>query len=590
MRRNILDHMAFALFRRRRDLPLSHVRLIALSLLAVLLPAIVLLVLQYRSLCDVEQTTRIAVRESLRKAAGSMAWKVQGDMERIAEEVLLPVPSKLFVKRQAPWTAECAQAVFKQHPEVGQIFLVINDPGNSNLESVAYIYSRKCALILEKSKWCGVEDIDRATAAHERGDLLAGTAANAHSRFCYWQESAQTESPSPRPEAAYVSYCLLDPETEHEVGFVGFRLDMAQMREHYLPQLVSDLSRNEQRGTGSAELVLQVLDREGKSICSSAPSVASYVEQASLAPVLPRWVATAGFRTTDVDALAQASFEKGLWFTVLVVTVLLAGIAMIVRAAVRELKLAEIKQTFVSNVSHELKTPLALIRLFAETLEMGRVKSTEKAQEYYRIIYNESRRLSQLIDNILDFSRIEAGSREYSFVSVDPAETTRAVVESYEYQIRAAGFELTTRFDTDLPRVEADPDAISQAILNLLNNSVKYSDGTKHIAVSVQEKAGGVVVEVADRGIGIPLSEQKRIFEKFYRVSTGLVHETKGSGLGLALVKHIVEAHHGRVSVESAPGRGSRFTIWLPAVPRTGGDAGSTSEGDLVGQGANYRG
>ncbi|HEV2382841.1 MAG TPA: HAMP domain-containing sensor histidine kinase [Terriglobia bacterium] len=583
--------MAFALFRRRRDLPLSHVRLIALALLAVLLPAIVLLILQYRSLCDVQQTTRIAVRESLRKAAGSVAWRVQGDMERIAEEVLLPVPSKLFVKRQPPWTAECAQSVFKEHPEVEEIFLVINDPGDSNLESVAYVYSPSRALILEKSKWCGVDDIERATAAHERADLLAGTAANARSRFCYWQDSAPADGSSPSPETAYVSYCLLDPESEHEVGFVGFRLDMAQMREHYLPQLVSELSRNEQRGPASAELVLGVLDREGRQICSSAPSVASYAARASLAPVLPRWEATAGFRTADVDDLARASFEKGLWFTVLVVTVLLAGIAMIVRAAVRELKLAEVKQTFVSNVSHELKTPLALIRLFAETLEMGRVKTSEKAQEYYRIIYNESRRLSQLIDNILDFSRIEAGSREYSFVPVDLAEATRAVVETYEYQIRAAGFELATRFDPDLPRVEADPDAISQAILNLVNNSVKYSDETKQISVSVRMKDGGVAVEVADRGIGIPLSEQRRIFEKFYRVSTGLVHETKGSGLGLALVKHIVEAHRGRVSVESAPRRGSRFTLWLPAmVEANGTDPAAAREGDLVAQSVDHRG
>jgi signal transduction histidine kinase len=576
--------MAFALFRRRRDLPLSHVRLIALALLAVLLPALLLLILQYRSLCDVQQTTRIAVRENLRKAAASVAWRVQGDMERIAEEVLLPVPSTFFVEGEAPWSAECAQSVFKKYPEIGQIFLVIDDPGTVHRESVAYVYDPRFTLRLPKSDWCGLADVERAIAAHQKGDLLfAATSANAHSRFCYWQDTSKTATPAQTPEAAYVSYCLLEPGSRREVGFVGLRLDMNRVREHYLPELVSDLSRNERQGPRTAELVLGVVDEHGRQVCSSAPSTASFAEHASLAPVLPRWEATAGFRTGDVDALARASFEKGLWFTVLVVTVLLAGIAMIVRAAGRELKLAEVKQTFVSNVSHELKTPLALIRLFAETLEMGRVKTSEKAQEYYRIIYNESRRLSQLIDNILDFSRIEAGSREYRFVPVDLAELARAVVETYEFQIRAAGFELVTRFDSGLRRIEADPDAISQAILNLLNNSVKYSDGTKHITVEVQARDGGVVVEVADRGIGIPISEQNRIFEKFYRVSTGLVHETKGSGLGLALVKHIVEAHHGRVSVESSPGRGSRFTIWLPAqLEATRSHPEFARQGDLV--------
>ena len=584
--------MSFGLLRRRRDLPLSHVRLIALALLAVLLPALVLLILQYRSLCDVEQTTRIAVGESLRKAAASVAWRVQGDMERTAEEVLLPVPSTFFVEGRPPWTAECAQAVFRKYPEVEQIFLIIDDPGASRPESIAYVYSPSQVLRLEKPKWCGVMDIERAIAAHQKGDLLfAATPANAHSRFCYWQDGGQGEDASQKRAAAYVSYCLLEPGSAHEVGFVGFRLNMSRVREHYLPELVSELSRNERHGPGSAELVLGIVDQRGRQICSSAPGTASYAEHASLAPVLPRWEATAGFRTTDVDALARASFEKGLWFTVLVVGVLLAGIGMIVRAAARELKLAEVKQTFVSNVSHELKTPLALIRLFAETLELGRVKTAEKAQEYYRIIHNESRRLSQLIDNILDFSRIEAGSREYSFVPADLAEIARGVVESYEYQIRAAGFELVTRFESDLPRVEADPDAISQAILNLLNNSVKYSDGIKHITIGVQAAGGGAIIEVADRGIGIPLSEQKRIFEKFYRVSTGLVHETKGSGLGLALVNHIVEAHHGRVSVESAPGRGSRFAIWLPALAEPNrSPADAAGEGDLVGQSADHRG
>jgi len=274
--------------------------------------------------------------------------------------------------------------------------------------------------------------------------------------------------------------------------------------------------------------------------------------------------------------------------------VLLVGIALIVRAAAREVKLAEVKQTFVSNVSHELKTPLALIRLFAETLEMGRVRTSEKTQEYYRVIHNESRRLSQLIDNILDFSRIEAGSRQYRFASVDLAEVAREVVESYEYQIHAAGFELVTRFEAGLPRVEADANAISQAILNLLNNAVKYSDRTKHITVSARPKEGGVAVEVADQGIGIPLSEQKRIFEKFYRVGTGLVHETKGSGLGLALVKHIVEAHRGHVSVESAPGKGSRFILWLPAVVPSAMGLGAEQtepapEGDFVVQALDHR-
>jgi signal transduction histidine kinase len=230
------------------------------------------------------------------------------------------------------------------------------------------------------------------------------------------------------------------------------------------------------------------------------------------------------------------------------------------------MKLAQAKSTFVSNVSHELKTPLALIRLFAETLELGRVKNAEKAREYYRIINQESRRLTRLINNILDFARIEEGRKEYRFAATDVAEVVEEVLKSYEYQIARAGFDLRTEIAPELPSVMLDRDAISQAALNLLNNAVKYSTEVKRITVRVTAREDGVAIEVADCGVGIPPAEQEKIFEKFYRVGAGLTHDTKGSGLGLALVKHIVEAHRGRITVESAPGKGSKFTILLPAA------------------------
>jgi signal transduction histidine kinase len=243
---------------------------------------------------------------------------------------------------------------------------------------------------------------------------------------------------------------------------------------------------------------------------------------------------------------------------------LLAGLALVWTNVRRELRLSRLKSDFVANVSHELKTPLALIRLFAETLELGRVPSAEKEQQYHRIINKESRRLTQLINNILDFSRIEAGRKEYRLVRTDLAAVVRDVVDAYRFPIEQQGFELDLDVADDLPEMELDPEAISQALINLLNNAIKYSPEEKRIRVSVRGDGGRVLVSVADRGIGIPKSEQKRIFEKFYRVENSLVHTTKGSGLGLALVQHITEAHGGRVEVTSAPGEGSTFTLSLP--------------------------
>ena len=243
---------------------------------------------------------------------------------------------------------------------------------------------------------------------------------------------------------------------------------------------------------------------------------------------------------------------------------LLAGLVLVWTNVRRELKLSRLKSDFVANVSHELKTPLALIRLFAETLELGRVPTEEKKQQYHRIINKESRRLTQLINNILDFSRIEAGRKEYRLVRTDLAAVVRDVVDAYRFPIEHQGFTLDLAVAEDLPEMETDPEALSQALINLLNNAIKYSPEKKTIAVSVRREGDRVLVSVADRGIGIPKAEQKRIFEKFYRVESSLVHTTKGSGLGLALVQHITEAHGGRVELVSAPGEGSTFTLSLP--------------------------
>ena len=308
-----------------------------------------------------------------------------------------------------------------------------------------------------------------------------------------------------------------------------------------------------------------ILNERSDELYTNRTGKGDYEVKMTFAPAFPQWKLALGYKNTTIEQLAKDNFTKNLLLTLLLLSILILGIILTLRATSREMKLAEAKSTFVSNVSHELKTPLALSRLFAETLELGRVKNAEKAHEYHRIINSESRRLTQLINNILDFSKIEAGRKEYQFVESDVAEVVEDVLKSYDYQITSAGFEMTTDIDADLPPVSIDRDAISQAVLNLVNNAVKYSDDIKKISVRLRRRDGYVAIEVADEGIGIPRSEQEKIFEKFYRVSTGLVHDTKGSGLGLALVKHIVEAHKGKIQLESALGRGSHFTILIPA-------------------------
>jgi signal transduction histidine kinase len=274
------------------------------------------------------------------------------------------------------------------------------------------------------------------------------------------------------------------------------------------------------------------------------------------------------FRGTTVEAIGHRFLRTSFLVLGGLSLLLAGGIFLTYRGVNKEVELAKIKSDFVSNVSHELRTPLALIRLYAETLELGRVPLPDKQHEYYCTIRKESERLTALINNILDFSRIEAGRKEYDFRETNLPELVRATLESYRYQIEQHGFTFVENIDDNIPAVVVDREAIARSLLNLVNNAIKYSSDDRYLAINLLRKNGSVSLEVVDRGIGIPRDEQSKIFEKFYRVCDPLVHNTKGSGLGLCLVRHIAQAHGGEVAVESAPGKGSKFSLVLPLTGR----------------------
>ncbi len=279
------------------------------------------------------------------------------------------------------------------------------------------------------------------------------------------------------------------------------------------------------------------------------------------------------YQGTSVEALGQTWVHRSFLILGILSLMIIGGLVLTKHIVSKEMALARLKSDFVSNVSHELRTPLALIRLYAETLELGRITTREKKQQYYRIIRKESERLTALINNILDFSRIEAGRKEYEFRETDIAELVHNTLDSYRYQIEQQGFEFEEKIDSNLPAVPVDCEAIARALVNLVNNALKYSTDEKFLGVKLYRENGVLKLEVLDHGIGIARRDQSRIFEKFYRTGDPLVHNTKGSGLGLSLVRHITQAHGGEIAVESTPGKGSKFTLSLPvasAAPRRG--------------------
>jgi two-component system phosphate regulon sensor histidine kinase PhoR len=248
---------------------------------------------------------------------------------------------------------------------------------------------------------------------------------------------------------------------------------------------------------------------------------------------------------------------------------LFVGVGVLTYAVRHERRANDLKSDFIANVSHELKTPLSLIRMFGELLATGRTKGADSAKEYAEIITRESERLSRLIDNVLDFARIERGKVAYDFKLGDLAEVLSRGLDVYRYRLDREGMKLVVEIEPDLPSVRLDENAMTLVLLNLVDNAVKYAAEGKELVVSLRRRADRVLLAVADKGPGVNVEERERIFERFYRAKAARNRPVRGSGIGLSLVKHIAEAHGGGIDVESELGKGSTFTVWLPVATET---------------------
>lgn len=359
-------------------------------------------------------------------------------------------------------------------------------------------------------------------------------------------------------------------------GTWGFLLDGQFLREDLLLPML-------QAGVDDSVTEWILRGRDGRTVLASGTSrsgdggfrleardspVGSPVMSATLAGRFPPWLLEFYRAPQSPYRMLLASGQSVYLYMFLAIAAILGfGLVMTIRTITQELELARLKSDFVSTVSHEFKSPLSSIRQLSEMLQSGRVPSEERRQRYYDILVEQSARLSALITNVLDLARIEEGRKEFRFEALDTAALLLELAEATQHRVGVEGFEIVTRIQEPLPQVRADPEALRQAVSNLLNNAVQYSGKSRRVElVASAERGDPVTVMVKDFGVGIPEEELGRVFDRFYRGSGETTRSVRGSGLGLTLVKEIAEAHGGTVEVKSEVGQGSTFSIKLPVL------------------------
>ncbi|MCP4605052.1 MAG: HAMP domain-containing histidine kinase [Proteobacteria bacterium] len=513
-----------------------------------IIPVLLLLGLQYVWLDRLERASAVAQQAALKNYLEAVATEVEF-FYRSSAERLLNVPSESFYKKDF----EKVVGHWRKKPIRGirRLFLV-----NYTAVPTGNFYTYDPQEMSLKSTHSSDESLAVVIACLPWQNLV------------HAQEIAETVSLHVN-ERDPNHRIVLKPVTDDQMKIVGVAamiLDEEYFRENLLKTTVKKalpaFFPNEERENlwltvrdHEQNLILgKVIDNDSKpAVTLKFPFVFSdwTLGLHSIGPTPQQW--------------ARRSFTFNMTLAVLIAVVLLCGILLALRTANRAVKLSKMKSHFVSNVSHELRTPLASIRVFAEHLSLGRVTSEQKVKEYGKYIELESRRLTRLIDNLLDFSRIESERKIYQFEPTDLGAIVESVMKSFTPRFKQSGFNASVNLpEYSLPQVGADPDAISQALHNLLDNAIKYSPETKNIIVSLLTEDDAIVISVKDCGIGINKEEQAKVFNRFHRVNTSLVHDIGGNGLGLSIVQHVIRAHGGTVTVKSDLGEGSTFSIRIP--------------------------
>ena len=572
----------------------------------VAIPVAVLFYFQFRSLNDIEETSALVLGQLSSDTVDSVAREIEEQLKRPHIDILLQPGQVRLEPLDLPWIDPVVDEGLTASPFIEELW--IWSEYAEERSGKLFVFDRASLDMPD-----GAIDARFRESPTRHAQLLPVIRQFATQRRAIVAFPIEIDG---RKKYAQVQVRFRGPERQRLSSFIGFMVDAEFLRATYFPSLLQKRLASVQPPPGLPPLDLHLIDGDGNVVSSPAGPTPSdtFVDERTFPLVFfdrelleyaapyeqkrETWRVRGGYGPQTITEIVGASTRPQMALMIVLALVMAGGVFFVAGAAAREVRVAELKSNFVASVSHDLKTPLALIQLFAETLELGRVRNAERAQEYYRIINSEARKLTRLIENILDFSKMEAGLRPYRRAPINLGDLASQVLSEMQSQLSQAQFKVNLRIDPELPRVMADEDAAEQAIENVLNNAMKYSGESREIDVHVGRVNSHVCVSVKDRGIGISRREQKRIFRKFYRVNSGLGGGPQGCGLGLAIVDHTMRGHGGFVHVDSEPDRGSTFTLHFPiaaggasdvapaaklesAARATSGTPGASADGDV---------